>query len=85
MSTLDTFREMSGITQTSPLEITAERAQEIIQTVSSNHQEDATSTLVNILPVSTYVTQAKTGTPGFANIAPKLPPFAVCTLGYRRR
>ena len=77
MSTLDTFREMSGITQTSSLEITPARAQEIIQTVSSNYTEDTVSTPVNILPVSTYVTQAKTGTPGFANIAPNLPPFAV--------
>lgn len=76
MSTLDTFREMSGIAQTSALEITPTRAQEIIQTVSLNHKADAVSTPVNILPVSTYVTQAKTGTPGFANVVPILPPFA---------
>ena len=60
----------------SPLEISPARAQEIIQIVSSNHTEDTVSTPVNILPVSTYVTQAKAGTPGSVNVAPKLPPFA---------
>src|SRR6202035_453921 len=76
MSTLNTFREMSGITQTMTLEITPERAQEIIQTVSANHREQAASTSVNILPVSTYVAQSKEEHAGSAYVYPKQPPFA---------
>ena len=74
MSTLDTFLTMSGINRTSPLEITPERAHEIVNTVSSNHREDADATLVNILSVSSYVMQAKTSR-GFSNIVPDLSPF----------
>ena len=75
MSTIETFRVMSGIKQTSSLEITPERAEEIIQTVSSNHSEDASTTAVNLLPVSSYVTQAKPGMPGMASIIPNMPPL----------
>lgn len=76
MSTIETFKVMSGIEQTSSLEITPKRAQEIIETVSSNHPEDASPTVVNLLPVSSYVTQAKAGMPGAASIIPNMPPFA---------
>ena len=76
MSTLNTFREMSGITQTTALEITPERAQEIIRTISLDHREQGTSTLVNVLPVSTYVAQSKEDDAGSAYVSPKQPPFA---------
>jgi hypothetical protein len=76
MSTIETFRAMSGISQISSLEITPQRAQEIIETVSSNHPQNASSTAVNLLPVSSYVTQAKPGMPGSASIVPNMPPFA---------
>jgi hypothetical protein len=59
MSTLDTFRDMSGITQIMALEITPERAQEIVQIVSANHREKTASTSVNVVYVSTYVAQSK--------------------------
>ena len=36
MSTIDTLREMSGINQTNALEITAHRADEIVQAISAN-------------------------------------------------
>jgi hypothetical protein len=76
MSTLRAFRETSGITQTMALEITPERAQQIIQTVCSNHREQADSIPVNILPVSTYVAQSKEEHAGSAYVYPKQPPFA---------
>ena len=76
MSTLDTFKEMADIAQTTALEITLERAQEIIQTISSNHREQGIGTLVNILPVSTYVAQSKEEDAGSAYVSPKQPPFA---------
>ena len=62
--------------QTTALEITPERAQEIIETVSSNYIEQATCTPVNILPVSTYVAQSKEEDAGSAYVSPKQPPFA---------
>src|SRR5579859_4056196 len=77
MSTIDTFRSMSGISQTSSLEITAERAKEIIQAVSSKHAHSGTAvTAINLLPVSSYVTGPKPGALGSASIAPNMPPFA---------
>jgi hypothetical protein len=65
---------MSGIHRTS-LELTPERAQEIVQNVSSKHTADADAIPVNILPVSSYVTQAKPSA-GYSNVVPNLPPFA---------
>lgn len=76
MSTLDTFRDMSGSTQMMALEIAPERAQEIIQTVSANHTEQTESRPVNIVPVSTYVAQPKEEHAGSAYVYPKQPPFA---------
>jgi hypothetical protein len=78
MSTLETFRAMSGLNQTSSLEITDERAQEIIKTILSKHREAVDGTLgpINLFSVSSYVTQAKRGLPGFSNLVPNLPPFA---------
>lgn len=76
MSTVDTFRAMSGISQTSSLTITHERAEQIIKTVASNHRQDADATAINLQSVSSYVTQAKAGLPGFSNLVPNLPPFA---------
>jgi hypothetical protein len=67
---------MSGITQTMALEITPERAQEIIQTVSANHREQTASTPVYVLLVSTYVAQSKEEHAGSAYVYPKQPPFA---------
>jgi hypothetical protein len=75
MSTLDAFTTMTGIHQASSLELTPARAQEIVQKVSSNHTADADAIPVNILPVSSYVTQAKTSA-GYSNVVPNLPPFA---------
>jgi hypothetical protein len=77
MSSLDTFTMMTGIPQASFLEVTTERASQIVQTVSSTHIATvASDTLpVNILPVSSYVSQAKTSV-GYSNIIPNLPPFA---------
>ena len=76
MSTIDTFREMSGFAQTGALEITPERAQEIIQTVSEGHTEQASGLSINILPVSTYVNQSKEPDAGSVYVYPKQPPFA---------
>jgi len=76
MSTINTFREMSGINQTSALEITPERAQEVIMTVSSNPREQSTSTSVTLLQVSTYVAESKEENAGSAYVYPKQPPFA---------
>jgi hypothetical protein len=81
MATIATFRAMSGIKQTSSLEITSQRAQDITQAVSSKHPvksnaPDASPTAVNVLPVSSYVTQAKPSVPGSASIVPNMPPFA---------
>jgi hypothetical protein len=76
MSTLDIFRTLSGITQTSPLEISPERAQKIGETISSSFRPDTTNTTVNLLPVSTYVQQGKGNFPTLAHIAPKQPPFS---------
>ena len=60
MSTVNTFTEMSGITHTSALEITPERAQEVIyKTVSSNPRDQTTSTPITLLQVSTYVAETK--------------------------
>ena len=76
MSTVNTFTEMSGITQTSALEITPERAKEVIETVSSNPREQTTSTPITLLQVSTYVAEAKEENAGCAYVHPKQPPFA---------
>jgi len=76
MSTLNTFREMSGVTDTRALEITPEGAKAIIQSVSLNHNEQATGLPVNLLPVSTYVAQSKEEDSTFAYVYPKQPPFA---------
>ena len=76
MSTVNTFRDMSGITQTSALEITPERAQEVIKTVSSNPREHTTSTPITLLQVSTYISESKEENAGCAYVYPKQPPFA---------
>ena len=77
MSIVDTFREMSRITQTSPLEITPKRAQEIIETVSSNNRVVTTSDVpIILLPMSTYVVESKEEDAGHAYVYPKQPPFA---------
>src|SRR5947207_332046 len=76
MSTLTVFREMSGITETSALEITSERAQEIIQTVSAKYQPQSRPTSVRLAKVSTYVVEAKNPDAGSTYVSPKLPPFA---------
>jgi hypothetical protein len=76
MSTIQTFREISGMSRTSSLEITPDRAQEIIETISSNHPPGSRSTSINILPVSSYVNHSKTGSGVTANISPNRPPFA---------
>src|SRR5436190_15629382 len=77
MSTIDTFKKLSGVTETSPLEITLERAHVIVRTISSKHAEqELDSASVNILPVSTYVAESKEMDFGSAYVAPKQPPFA---------
>ena len=76
MSTLDTFRQMTGITQTSHLEITPERAQEIIQEISSCQRDETAATQVTLLPVATYISQSKEEDAGSAYVYPKQPPFA---------
>lgn len=76
MSTLDVFREMTGLKQTSRLEITQERAQEIIREVSSCDRTETTAMPVNLLPVATYVTQPKEEKACSAYVYPKQPPFA---------
>ena len=76
MSTLNTFREMSGITKTSKLQISPERAHAVINTVAANHAEQATSLPVTLLPVSTYVNESKEPDSGLAYVYPKQPPFA---------
>ena len=76
MSTINTLQEMSGINQTSKLEITPERAQAVIDTVSANHLVQATVLPVTFLPVSTYVNESKEPDSGFAYVPPKQPPFA---------
>jgi hypothetical protein len=75
MSTLDTFREMSGITETSKLQITPERALAVINTVSANHTKQATSFRVTLLPVSTYVNQSKEPDSGLVYVRPNRLPF----------
>lgn len=81
MSTIDTFQEMSGITEPSCLTITAERAQEIIHMVSATAKlgsggGTSPSTPVALLPVSTYVHGSKDPDFGSASVHPKRPPFA---------
>ena len=76
MSTLDVFREMTGLKQTSQLEITLERAQEIIRELSSSDRMETAATPVNLLPVATYVNQPKEEDAGSAYVYPKQPPFA---------
>lgn len=77
MSTIDTFRKMSGISQTSYLLVTPSRAQEIIDTVSTDHSTSAaTSVPITLLLVSTYVNESKSVDSGFAYVHPKQPPFA---------
>lgn len=76
MSTLDTFKKMTGINETFELEISPERAREIIQTVTLTVREDASATVVNLLPVSSYVSQGKPSAFSVANIVPSQPPFS---------
>jgi len=80
MSTIETFEEMSGILEPSCLTITAERAEEIINTVSATANlgpsGGGTSTPVTLLPVSTYVHDSKDPDFGSASVHPKKPPFA---------
>jgi hypothetical protein len=77
MSTIDIFREMSGINQTNALEITPHRAEEIVQIVSANQPPSANAGIaVKILAVSTYVNNIKEPDAGFAYVAAKQPPFA---------
>jgi hypothetical protein len=78
MSTIDTFQEMSGINETSCLRVTAEQAQEIIDTVSATvDQEPASpSTPITLMPVATYVTESKREESGVAYLPPKQPPFS---------
>ena len=76
MSTVNTFREISGVARTSRLEITPERAQEIIETLSSNRREQTTITPITLLQVSTYVAESKEENAGSAYVYPKQPPFA---------
>ena len=76
MSTLDVFRETAGLKKISQLEITLERAQEIIRDVSWSHNPTETAaTLVSLLPVATYVTQPKKVNANTAYVYPKQPPF----------
>src|SRR5579859_3990497 len=77
MSTIDAFKEMSGIHQASKLEITPEQAQSVISKVSTNltHDEQTASFPVVLLPVATYVHEAKPAS-GFAYVSAKQPPFA---------
>jgi hypothetical protein len=77
MSTLDAFRAMSGITQTSFLHVDPERAQKIIETVSARDTAIAAAVPVTLLPVSTYVNEAKSLDSGLAYAYPKQPPFAL--------
>lgn len=76
MSTLNIFREMSGITETSILEITSERAQEIVQTVSAFCPQQSTSVPLSLVSVSTYVVEAKNPDAGSVYVSPKQPSFA---------
>lgn len=78
MSTIDTFRVMSGITQTSFLHVDLERAQSIIETVTASARDIASADPlpVTLLPVSTYVNEAKSPDFGLAYAYPKQPPFA---------
>ena len=76
MSTIDTFREMSGITETSRLHISPGRGQKIIDTVSTNREDKVTSLPVTLLPVATYVNESKEPDSGLAYVYPKQPPFA---------
>jgi hypothetical protein len=78
MSTIETFTAMSGVAQTSLLYVGPERAQNIIDTVLARHPPSAAATTVpvTLLPVSTYVSEAKSPDSGLAYTYPKQPPFA---------
>jgi hypothetical protein len=76
MCTLSVFSEMSGITETSALEITSERAQQIVQAVSARHQPQLREVSVSLEQVSTYVVEAKNPGAGSAYVSPKQPAFA---------
>ena len=77
MSTLSVFKEMSGVTEASALEITSERGQEIVQRVESEiRPQQSRAVPVNLGPVSTYVVEAKNPGAGSLYVSPKLPQFA---------
>jgi hypothetical protein len=60
------------------LHIDSARAQAIIDTVSANRRDPprGSRSRVTLLPVLTYVSEAKEGTSGQALVAPQAPPFA---------
>jgi hypothetical protein len=83
MSTLSAFCEITGMTpsKTSVLEITPERQAEIIKAVTEEanrapYARSQAPTSVSLLPVSTYVIEAKDPDAGKAYALPKHPPFA---------
>lgn len=77
MSTVGTLQTMSGIPETSSLHIDSAHAQAIIDTVAANRRDPprTSSSRVTLLPVSTYVSEAKEATSGHAFVAPQEPPF----------
>src|SRR5208282_3152040 len=76
MSTLDSFRERTGIMETGPLEITEDRVQEIVESLSELPPSQSRTSQISLQPVSTYVVEAKDIHAGSKHIAPNLPPFA---------
>ena len=90
MSTLAVFREMTGIENTSALEVTLEEAQRICSTLSAAYPlspEPTSKTSVTVNPVSTYILNRKDPDAGRALAPPTLPAFAChwAVVAYGRR
>lgn len=80
MSTIDVFREMTGVVNTSMMEISEQKARSIADALAEESQgAQSTAQNVALFPVSTYVSEAKPGggTSGSsAIVTPKVPAFA---------